>query len=157
MRIIAGKWRGRALQAAAGQTTRPTASRTRETLVSMLLSRLGSLEDLRIADLFAGSGALGFEALSRGAGSVTFVEGDADAAAIIRGNASKLGALVELFQCSALALPRSSQFDLIFADPPYAEASGSAVVQSVLTSNWLARGGWLSVETSVRAPIEAAD
>ena len=67
MRIIAGDWRGRKLTAPAGDTTRPTADRTRETLFSMLVSRLGSFEGLSVADLFAGSGALGLEALSRGA------------------------------------------------------------------------------------------
>ena len=74
MRIIAGEWRGRKLQAPAGDATRPTADRTRETLFSMLLSRLGSFEGLVVADLFAGSGALGLEALSRGAASCLFVE-----------------------------------------------------------------------------------
>jgi len=67
MRIIAGEWRGRRLQAPPGVETRPTADRVRETLFSMLASRLGSFESLRVADLFAGSGALGLEALSRGA------------------------------------------------------------------------------------------
>ena len=76
MRIIAGEWRGRPLQAPAGQGTRPTADRTRETLFSMLVSRIGSFEGLRVADLYAGSGALGLEALSRGAAHVTFVEND---------------------------------------------------------------------------------
>ena len=74
MRIIAGEWRGRKLVAPAGQQTRPTADRTRETLFSMLASRLGSFEGLRVADLYAGSGALGLEALSRGAAHATFVE-----------------------------------------------------------------------------------
>ena len=73
MRIIAGKWRGRTIEAPPGGRTRPTADRARETLFSMLTSRLGGFDDLRVADLFAGSGALGFEALSRGAASVTFV------------------------------------------------------------------------------------
>src|SRR5437763_12515733 len=91
MRIIAGKWRGRPIDAPPGFATRPTADRVRETLFSMLASRLGSFEDLRVADLFAGSGALGLEALSRGAGSVTFVESDPKAAATIRRNADKLG------------------------------------------------------------------
>ena len=76
LRIIAGQWRGRKLQAPPGETTRPTADRTRETLFSMLVSRLGSFEGLSVADLFAGSGALGLEALSRGAGSCVFVEQD---------------------------------------------------------------------------------
>src|SRR5918993_1010186 len=93
MRIIAGEWRGRKLVAPAGRDTRPTADRTRETLFSMLASRLGSFEDLRVADLFAGSGALGLEALSRGAAHATFVETDSNAAAAIKANAAELGGL----------------------------------------------------------------
>ena len=76
MRIIAGQWRGRPLTAPKGDATRPTADRTRETLFSMLLSRIGSFEGLAIGDFFAGSGALGLEALSRGAASCLFVEQD---------------------------------------------------------------------------------
>lgn len=148
MRIIAGKWRGRPLQAPPGRATRPTADRVRETLFSMLASRLGSFEDLRVADLFAGSGALGLEALSRGAASATFVENDPKAAAVIRSNAEKLGAPVQVFTSSALALPRSGPFDLIFADPPYAPGSGTAIVEVVVRDGWLAPGGWMSVETS---------
>ena len=150
MRIIAGEWRGRPIESPPGRATRPTADRVRETLFSMLASRLGDFEDLQVADLFAGSGALGLEALSRGAAGATFVETDAQAAAAIRRNAEKLGAgeRVRVIPGSALALPRSERFDLIFADPPYAAGSGSAVVQSVSKSEWLARGGWLSVETS---------
>jgi 16S rRNA (guanine966-N2)-methyltransferase len=149
MRIIAGTWRGRPIEAPPGRGTRPTADRVRETLFSMLASRLGSFEDLRVADLFAGSGALGLEALSRGAASATFVESDLQAAAAIRRNADKLGASdrIHLIAISALALPRSDPFDLIFADPPYAPESGNAIVQSVINAGWLARGGWLSVET----------
>ena len=149
MRIIAGEWRGRTIEAPPGAATRPTADRVRETLFSMLGSRLGSFDDLRVADLFAGSGALGFEALSRGAASATFVETDAKAAAAIRRNAEKLGASerVRVIAGSALALPRCDPFDLIFADPPYGPGSGSAVVQSIVNAAWLAQGGWLSVET----------
>lgn len=150
MRIIAGAWRGRAIEAPPGQGTRPTADRVRETLFSMLASRLGSFEELRVADLFAGSGALGLEALSRGAASATFVESDSKAAAVIRRNADKLGASdrIQLFGGSALALPRAEPFDLILADPPYAPGSGSAAVEAVLRTGWLAPGGWMSVETS---------
>lgn len=149
MRIIAGEWRGRAIEPPPGVGTRPTADRVRETLFSMLASRLGSLEHLCVADLFAGSGALGLEALSRGAASATFVESDAAAAAVVRRNAEKLGAgeRARVIGGSALALPRSDAFDLIFADPPYAPGSGSAVVQALAKANWLASGGWLSVET----------
>ena len=156
MRIVAGKWRGRPLEAPAGLATRPTADRVRETLFSMLTSRLGSFEDLRVADLFAGSGALGLEALSRGAASATFVDNNARAAAAIRANAARLGADVQLLQGSALSLPRSAPFDLLFADPPYAPGSGSAAVAAVVAAGWIAPGGWMSVETS-RADQVAAD
>ncbi|WP_155264433.1 16S rRNA (guanine(966)-N(2))-methyltransferase RsmD [Sphingomonas segetis] len=150
MRIIAGEWRGRAIEAPPGLATRPTGDRVRETLFSMLASRLGSFEDLRVADLFAGSGALGFEALSRGAASATFVESDPTAMAVVRRNADKLGAggRMSVVSGSALALPRSEPFDLILSDPPYEVGSGSAIVLSVGEAGWLAPGGWLSVETS---------
>ena len=130
VRIIAGEWRGRRLQAPPGMATRPTADRVRETLFSMLASRLGSFEGLRVADLFAGSGALGLEALSRGAAFACFVENDAKAAAAIKANAIGLGALdrVQILGGSALALPKSEPFDLVFADPPYAPGSGTAAV-----------------------------
>ena len=148
MRIIAGRWRGRAIEAPPGQATRPTADRVRETLFSMLASRLGSFEDLRVADLFAGSGALGLEALSRGAASATFVEKDPKAAGVIRANAENLGASAQVLSSSALALPRAEPFDLIFADPPYAAGAGTSVIQSVDQADWLSPGGWMSVETS---------
>jgi 16S rRNA (guanine966-N2)-methyltransferase len=154
VRIIAGKWRGRTIEAPPGQATRPTADRVRETLFSMLASRLGSFEDLRVADLFAGSGALGFEALSRGAASATFVESDSKAAALIRRNADKLGAPVHILGGSALSLRRSEPFDLIFADPPYGEGAGTAVVEAVDKAGWLAPGGWISIETSRNDEVE---
>jgi 16S rRNA (guanine966-N2)-methyltransferase len=120
----------------------------------MLASRLGTFEDLRVADLFAGSGALGFEAISRGAAHATFVENDAKAAAIIRRNAEKLSASMQILASSALALPRAGPFDLVFADPPYASVAGTAAVRSVLDAGWLARGGWMSVETSRKDSID---
>jgi 16S rRNA (guanine966-N2)-methyltransferase len=148
VRIIAGAWRGRTIEAPPGHSTRPTGDRVRETLFSMLASRLGSLEELRVADLFAGSGALGFEALSRGAASATFVENDPKAASVIRRNADKLEAPVQILGGSALSLPKSEPFHLIFADPPYGEGAGTAVVRAVEQAAWLAPGGWMSVETS---------
>lgn len=159
MRIIAGQFRGRPLQAPPGSATRPTADRVREALFSMLTSRLGSFEDLRVADLYAGSGALGFEALSRGAAKVTFVETDPRAQAAIKANAIKLGVTdkIRVLGGSAMALGRSEPFDLILADPPYAAGSGSVVVKSVGDAEWLAPGGWLSVETERRDPVEPGD
>jgi len=148
MRIIAGQWRGRPLAAPPTMQTRPTADRTRETLFSMLVSRIGSFDGLRVADLFAGSGALAFEALSRGAASATLVETDAAARKIIESNAAKLGAEIDLLATSALRLPRPAQpYDLIFVDPPYADGAGDAVREAVEQVEWLAPGGWLAIET----------
>jgi len=157
MRIISGAWRGRTLEAPPGLATRPTADRVREALFSMLVSRLGSFEDLRVADLFAGSGALGFEALSRGAAHATFVESSAATAAVIRRNAAKLRADVKILGGSAMALPHSEPFDLIFADPPYAPGSGSGAIKSVAAAGWLAVGGWMSVETSRDDKVDPGD
>lgn len=122
----------------------------------MLASRLGSFEDLRVADLFAGSGALGLEALSRGAAFACFVENDPKAATAIKANASELAALdrVQVLGGSALALPRSEPFDLVFADPPYAAGSGTAAVSAADSAGWLAPGGWMAVETARSDPVE---
>lgn len=149
MRIVAGEWRGRKLVAPPGRSTRPTADRTRETLFSMLTSRLGSFEGLRVADLYAGSGAMGLEALSRGASHVTFVETDRAALKAIEANAAALGAAgrITIRATSASALPSSEPFELIIADPPYQPGSGTAVVAAVAKSGWLGPGGWLAVET----------
>jgi 16S rRNA (guanine966-N2)-methyltransferase len=159
VRIIAGEWRGRGLQAPDGQGTRPTADRTRETLFSMLVSRLGSFDGLRVADLYAGSGALGLEALSRGAAHATFVETQAGALRAIRANLLALQAesRSEVITLSAAKLVHSQPFDVIFADPPYASGSGTAVVEAVRHANWLAPGGWLAIETEAGEPVAAGD
>jgi len=157
MRIIAGAWRGRPLKAPAGQGTRPTADRTRETLFSMLVSRVGSFEGLRIADLYAGSGALGLEALSRGAAHATLVENDAGALATIRANIAALqaGDRTEVRPLPVATLPHAQSFDMIFADPPYAPGSGTAVVEAVRAAGWLAEGGWLAIETAAGDEVDA--
>jgi 16S rRNA (guanine966-N2)-methyltransferase len=131
----------------------------RETLFSMLASRLGSFEQLRVADLFAGSGALGLEALSRGAANATFVERDAGAAALIVRNSEKLGASdrVCVIVASALALPRCEPFDLILADPPYGPGAGTAVAKSIVAADWLAPGGWVSIETTREDHVDVVD
>ena len=159
MRIIAGEWRGRRLQAPPGASTRPTAGRVRETLFSMLASRLGAFDGLRVADLFAGSGALGLEALSRGAALACFVESDPKAVAAIRANAAALGATecAQILGGSALVLPRSEPFDLIFADPPYAPGSGTAAVAAVAAAGWLAPRGWMAIETARDDAVDTGD
>ena len=132
-----------------GRQTRPTADRTRETLFSMLASRVGSFEGLRVADLYAGSGALGLEALSRGAAHATFVEIDRAALKAIDANVTALGAAarISMRSMSATTLPTGQTYDLVFADPPYEAGSGSAVAEAVAKAGWLAPGGWLAVET----------
>lgn len=151
MRIVAGQHRGRPIAAPPGMATRPTADRARETLFSMLHSRLGSFAELAVADLFAGSGALGLEALSRGAAHAHFVESDAAARRVIEQNLATLGLSdrASVAGGSALALTAPARpYDVIFADPPYGEDRGSAVVAAVAKAGWLARGGWMAVETA---------
>ena len=156
MRVVAGQYRGRPLAAPAGRTTRPTADRTRETLFSMLTSRIGSFGELQVADLFAGSGALGIEALSRGAEACHFVESDPEARRVIAANLASLDltARGRVSGGSALALPPPPRpYDVIFADPPYEKGSGDAVVDAVMAAGWLAPGGWLAVETDAKEPV----
>ena len=124
----------------------------------MLTSRLGTFDGLRVADLFAGSGAFGFEALSRGASFACFVETDSSAGAAIKANAADLGASdqIRLVMGSALALPKCDAFDMIFADPPYQPGSGSAAVRAAVDADWLAHGGWLAIETERGEPVNSA-
>ncbi|HEX7742566.1 MAG TPA: 16S rRNA (guanine(966)-N(2))-methyltransferase RsmD [Sphingobium sp.] len=154
MRIIAGQWRGRPLVAPKGDGTRPTADRTRETLFSMLLSRLGSFEGLAVADFFAGSGALGFEALSRGAASCLFVEQDRAALDAIRANCEKLGSRPDNRQSSVLALgPAPKPLDLIFMDPPYDSGAGSVALDKLSRRGWTGLATWVSIETDRREDV----
>ncbi|MBA3576672.1 MAG: 16S rRNA (guanine(966)-N(2))-methyltransferase RsmD [Sphingomonas sp.] len=150
MRIIAGEWRGRRLIAPDGAATRPTGDRVRETLFSMLASRLGAFDELRVADLYAGSGALGLEALSRGARFACFVEQDSKAVAVIRSNIDCLGASERalVFARPVERLPEQDPFDLIFADPPYAPDSGTLALQSAISAGWAAPGAWIAIETA---------
>jgi 16S rRNA (guanine966-N2)-methyltransferase len=149
MRIIAGQWRGRPLVSPKGDATRPTADRTREGLFSMLVSRIGSFEDLRVADLFAGSGALGLEALSRGAAHCTFVEQDKAALDALRANIAKLGATGDVRAQSVLAVgPVQQSFDLILMDPPYGTGAGSVALEKLNRHGWVSPATLISIETS---------
>lgn len=152
LRIIAGEWRGRKLTAPAGDTTRPTADRTRETLFSMLVSRIGDFEGLAVADLFAGSGALGLEALSRGAASCIFVEQDAAAIRALRSNIANLRAApqCDVRAASVLALgPAKAPLDLILLDPPYHSGAGSVALDKLNRLGWIGEGTWISLETAI--------
>jgi 16S rRNA (guanine966-N2)-methyltransferase len=147
MRIIAGQWRGRPLKAPAGMETRPSADRTREALFSMLQSRLGSFEDLAVIDLFAGTGALGLEALSRGAASCTFVEQDKAALDTLRANLAALGARGDVRAQAVNTLgPAPRAYDIMMMDPPYAMRAGVPTLERLARLGWLAPGALASVE-----------
>ena len=159
MRIIAGQWRGRPLVAPKGTDTRPTADRTREALFSMLVSRLGSLEGLRVLDLFAGSGAFGLEALSRGAAHCTFVEQDSAALDALKGNIAKLGAgpQSDVRAQSVTGLgPAPAAYDLLLLDPPYGSGAGVVALERCLRLGWIAPGALISVETAKGEAVEVA-
>ena len=155
MRIIAGQWRGRPLKAPPGHATRPSADRTREALFSMLVSRLGSFEGLAVADLFAGTGALGLEALSRGAASCVFVEQDGGALDALRANIAALGAAgtdVRAQSVGALGpVPRGC--DLLLLDPPYEQRAGVPTLERLARLGWLAPGALASVEGGRDEPV----
>lgn len=156
MRIIAGEWRGRKLAAPKGEATRPTADRARETLFAMLTSRLGDFEGLQVADLFAGSGALGLEALSRGAASCLFVEQDRAAVDVIRANIAALGAGAKtrveagsVMQLRAATKP----LDLILADPPYQSGAGEVALDRLLRLGWIGPETWIALETGFKEDV----
>jgi 16S rRNA (guanine966-N2)-methyltransferase len=152
MRIIAGEWRGRSLIAPpkASLSTRPTADRVRENLFNLLSSRVERWPDQRVVDLCAGTGALGLEALSRGAAHCVFVERDPAACRLIRDNLTKLGASdrAHIVQADVLALPRATDAaTLLFLDPPYADAREADVLGSAAAQGWLAPSALVGVET----------
>ncbi len=156
MRVIAGQWRGRPLVAPKGDATRPTADRTREALFSMLTSRLGSFEGLAVADLFAGSGALGIEALSRGAASCLFVEQDRAALDALKANLAKLGTRGDVRATSVMALgPAPAPLDLMMMDPPYGTGAGSVALDKLARLGWIGPATWVSIETMKQEEIEA--
>ena len=151
MRIIAGEWRRRRLDTPPGEATRPSADRTRETLFAMLASRLGTFEGLVVADFFAGSGALGLEALSRGAASCLFVEQDAAALLALRANIAALGAqpraIVQagsVLQLGPAKVPR----DLILLDPPYGTGAGPVALDRLARLGWIGPATWIALETA---------
>lgn len=158
MRIIAGALKGRILRTVSGPGYRPATARVREAVFSMLESRGVVWSGVRVLDLFAGSGSLGFEALSRGAPEVCLVEKAADAVANLRRNADSFGLQAE--QCRIVPAdvaqflrPRAYQaYDIIFIDPPYGENRLAPTLSAVLRGNWLAGGGFVlaEVEASLR-------
>ncbi|PRX95640.1 16S rRNA (guanine(966)-N(2))-methyltransferase RsmD [Allonocardiopsis opalescens] len=157
-RIIAGSAGGRRLVVPPGRTTRPTGDRAREALFAAVVSRLGGLDGARVLDLYAGSGAIGLEALSRGAAHALLVESDRRAAEVIRRNIAELrldGARLLADRVErVLARPPGEPFDLVVADPPYAvgAAEVDAVLRALRDGGWLAAGAVVVVERSAREP-----
>ena len=156
-RIIAGSARGRRLQTPHGTGTRPTSDRVREALFSALESQVGSLEGLRFLDLYAGTGAVGLEAVSRGAGVLTSVESDRRTAKLVQGNAATLRfhqvEVVALPVARALAQHPRAPYDVVFADPPYplGEAELAQALALLVEQGWVAAGSVVVVERSARS------
>ena len=155
MRVIAGTYGGRNLKAPPGAGTRPTSDRVREALFSILGGRVG---EARVLDLFAGSGALGLEALSRGAREVTFVDDDRAAISAIRANLAALKTGAGVRQTDALrfltaASHSGAQYDLVFLDPPYRLAERLAQPLSKALPAVLAPGAVAVAESDRRAPL----
>ena len=157
MRVVAGRFGGRTLVAPRGLSTRPTSDRVREALFSIL--GVASVEEARVVDLFAGSGALGIEALSRGASHAAFVDSSGAAVAAIRRNLAALGVEAEVRRQDALAYLRSAsrgarQYDLVFLDPPYRRARTLGRELSAALAPVLAPAARVVAESDRRAPLE---
>ena len=170
MRVIAGRFRSRPLLAPAGLDTRPTADRLRETLFNVLTQgAVDRVEGSRFLDLYAGSGAVGIEALSRGAASVTFVEQGAAALVVLRKNLENLGLAREAvrvekrgagrFLRGALEKTESSGFGVVFLDPPYALGDEYALALGLLggeCASLLTPGAVVVAEHRKKVPLEAS-
>lgn len=150
MRIISGQWRGRKLASPPDESVRPTSDRVREAVFSMIQARLGGFAGLRVADIFSGSGALGLEALSRGASHATFVDSARASCRLVEQNAATLGAKsqVQILNRPATTLPpAAAPYDLLFLDPPYGKGLVAPTLAELLRQNWVAEDALVVVET----------
>ena len=154
MRIVSGKWRGRRLRTPKGRSVRPTADRVREAIFNILGDRT---EGARVLDLFAGTGALGLEALSRGASSAVLVESDPRAFEVLRRNVLELGAagaetlLMESRAALRTLRRRRIRFGLVFLDPPYGQGIAGDAAADLEGAGVLESGGTVVVEEAARA------
>ncbi len=163
MRIIAGKHRGRPLAAPAGEAVRPTSDRAREALFNILahgkFAASGpAYAGARVLDGFAGTGAFGLEALSRGAAAAVFIENNRTALAALRQNVAALGeaARTQVVAGDATAPPRPlAPCDLVFLDPPYREQLGGKALAALASAGWLAPDALAIVEVAAKEPFEA--
>jgi len=153
VRVVAGEFKGRRLHAPKGQRTRPTADRVREALFSIL----GSVEGLSVLDLFAGSGALGIEALSRGAAAATFVDSDPRAIAALERNLGAIGADAPVHKRDVLAFlagGAAERYDLVLIDPPYSSAGRLGGPLSERLPGVVTENARIVTESDKRAPLE---
>ncbi|MDP3897808.1 MAG: 16S rRNA (guanine(966)-N(2))-methyltransferase RsmD [Mesorhizobium sp.] len=163
MRIVGGEFRGRTLLAPRSNDIRPTSDRTREAVFNVLAHRFPDrLEGQRVLDLFAGTGALGLEAISRGASFCLFIEESAEGRGLVRNNVEAMGLLgrTKLFRRDATALGPAgtvAPFGLVFADPPYGKGLGEKALRSALSGGWLAPDALCVVEESADAPFEPGE
>jgi 16S rRNA (guanine966-N2)-methyltransferase len=158
MRIIAGKHRGRVLMAPTGLSTRPTADRVREALFNVLSHGEPELRGARVLDAFAGSGALGFEALSRGAEHVTFLETDPSAYAIIHANAKKMSAVDQVAilrhdVTNPPKAPNQAPFRFLLMDPPYKSGLGKIALPGLLAQGWIDQNSLVVLEVAAGEPF----
>lgn len=163
MRVVGGDLRGRTLVTPRSSAIRPTTDRTREAIFNILAHRRpGGLEGARVLDLFAGTGALGIEALSRGASMCVFVEEAAEARGIVRDNVEALGLTgrSKIFRRDATSLGDAGTikpFDLVFADPPYGKRLGEQALESARTGGWLAPAAMIVLEEAASAAFAAPE
>jgi 16S rRNA (guanine966-N2)-methyltransferase len=159
MRVVGGRLRGRNLAAPASREIRPTADRLRESLFNILVHAYENpVEDARVLDLFAGTGALGIEAISRGAGFALFVDNGAEARALLRNNveALGLGGVTKVFRRDATNLGPAhpvEPFSLVFLDPPYGKGLAEKALASLRDGGWLTKEALLVVEEAKAAAL----
>jgi len=164
MRIVGGRFKGRSIASPADTATRPTSDRVREAIFNILAHGIDgfTVDGARVMDLFAGTGALGLEAVSRGARFCQFVDESAEARGLVRRNADALGVigLVKIWRRDAARLgPCAPQppFDLVFADPPYGKDLGDKALESLVAGEWLAPGAVVVLEESAQADVKPVD
>lgn len=164
MRIVGGRHRGRPIDAPAGQAVRPTSDRARQAVFDVLVHGIDdfTIDGITVLDAFAGSGALGLEALSRGAAAATFLENDRAIAGLIRANAAKLGEAraVLILGVDAANPPRPPlaarmPAGLAFLDPPYRSGVAPAALANLALKGWIGEGGIAVVEVGKAEPFQA--
>lgn len=161
MRIVAGEFRGRTLLTPVDERIRPTSDRVRQTLFDILAHAYGDpVQGARVLDLFAGTGALGLEAISRGGAYVLFVEDGVEARGLIRGNVEAFGLTgrSRIFRRDATRLGDAGNlpsFDLAFADPPYGQGLGERALAAAVAGGWLADDALVVLEEPADAKIAA--